>query len=113
MWLMDTFLSNFRPLQPFFGSRRNNANLLGKCGQLVLVGLVPNTTKPYYYGEILWDLTHNIIPYTLNGRIINSFLHLLKFAQLWSISRFRLVKPKLTQMHPNDFKLCMEDIEGY
>ena len=38
---------------------------------------------------------------------------LLKFAQLWSISSFRLVKPNLTQMHPNDFKLCMEEIEGY
>ena len=38
---------------------------------------------------------------------------LLKFAQLWPISSFSLVKTKLTQMHPNDFKLCMEVIDGY
>ena len=38
---------------------------------------------------------------------------LLKFAQLWPISRFRLAKPKLTQMHPDDLKFCMEEIEGY
>ena len=38
---------------------------------------------------------------------------IFKFAQFWPISSFRLMKPKLTQMHPNDFKLCMGDIEGY
>ena len=56
---------------------RENANLLGKCGQLVLLGLVPNTIEPFqnYYGGILWDLTHNKIPHTLNGIIRSSFLH--------------------------------------
>ena len=69
------FLSDFRPLQPCFGLRRNNANLLGKCGRLVLLGLVPNTTKNFqnYYGGILWDLKNNIRPQTLNSRIRNSF----------------------------------------
>ena len=38
---------------------------------------------------------------------------LLKFAQLWPISSFILVKPKSTQMHPNEFKYCMEEIDGY
>ena len=71
------FVYEFIPLQPYLGLRRNNANLLGKCGRLVLLGLVPNTTKPFqnYYGGILWDLKHNIIPQTLNGRIKKSFLH--------------------------------------
>ena len=68
------FLSDFKPMQPCLGLKRNSANLLGKCGQLVL-GLVPNTTEPFqnYYGGIVWDLKHNKRPYTLNGRIINSF----------------------------------------
>ena len=37
----------FIPQNTCLGLRRNNANLLGKCGQLVLLGLVPNTTKPF------------------------------------------------------------------
>ena len=48
--------------------------------------------------------------------MVESEIHfdmLLMFTQLWLISSFRLVKPKLTQMHPNEFKLCMEEIEGY
>ena len=62
-------LSDFIVIQPCFWLRRNNANLLRKCGQLVLLGLVPNTTEPFqnYYGGILWDLKHNNIPGTLNG----------------------------------------------
>ena len=41
------------------------------------------------------------------------FYMLLKFAQLCPFSSLRLVKPKLTQMHPNDFKFCMEEIDEY
>ena len=62
------FVFELIPLQPCFRLRNNNANLLGKCGQLVLVGLVPNTIEPLqkYYGWIIWDLNHNKIPHTLN-----------------------------------------------
>ena len=71
------FLYDFMPIQPCLGLRRNNANLLEKCGQLVLLGLVPKTTRPLknYYGVILWDLKHNKIPNTIDVWIINSFLH--------------------------------------
>ena len=71
------FVSDFIPLQPCLVLRRNNANLLGKCGQLVLLGLVPNTTEPFQnsYGGILCDLTHTSWPHTLNGQIRNSFWH--------------------------------------
>ena len=63
------FVSKIRLMQPCFGLRRNSANLLGKSGQLVLLSLVPNTTKPFqnYYVEILWDLKHTNIPHKLNG----------------------------------------------
>ena len=63
------FVLEFIPLQPCLRLRRNNANLLGKCGCLVLLGLVPNTTKHLqnYYGGIILDLKHNNIPHTLNG----------------------------------------------
>ena len=62
------FLSEFRCLKPCVGLMRESANLLRKCGQLVLLGLVPNTTEPFqnYYGGILWDLTHNNRHNTLN-----------------------------------------------
>ena len=71
------FFYNFIPLQPCFGLRRNNAYLLGNCGQLVLLGLVPTTTETFqnYYGGIIFYLKHNKIPYTLNFQIINSFGH--------------------------------------
>ena len=63
------FVPDFGPLQPCFGLRINYANLLRKCGQLVFLGLAPNTTEPFqnYYGWILWDLKHTRIPHTLNG----------------------------------------------
>ena len=70
------FESKFRPLQPCLGLRTNNANLLGECGRLILLGLVPNTTKPLknYYGRILLELKHTKIPQKLNGLSITSFL---------------------------------------
>ena len=70
-----TLLSDFVPMQPFLGLRRNNANLLGKCGQLVPIGLVPNTTETFqnYYGWIIMGFKHDKIPHTLNVIIINSF----------------------------------------
>ena len=76
-------VSNFRPLQPFFGLMINNANLLGKCGQLVLLGLVPNTTEPLqnYYGGILWDSKNCKRPHTLNCIIRNSFWNV---TQVWT-----------------------------
>ena len=43
----------------------------------------------------------------------NSFWHDIQVCTIWPISSFRLVKPKLIQMHPNELNLCMEDIEGY
>ena len=71
------FVYDFKPLKACFVLRRNNANLLGKCGRLVLLGLVPKTTKNFqnYYGGILCDLKHTKIPHTLDGWIKNSFLH--------------------------------------
>ena len=73
---METFYMTL-DLYKFGVKARNNANLLGKSGQLVLLGLVPNTTKPFQnsYGGILRDLIHRKIPKTLNVLIINSFLH--------------------------------------
>ena len=71
------FLFYFIPLYHFFVLRGNIANLVGKCGQLVLLGLAPNTIEPLqnYYGGIKLDIKHNKRPHTLNGQIINSFLH--------------------------------------
>ena len=40
-----------------------------------------------------------------------SFLHDIQICTI--LANFRLVKPKLTQMHPNDFKFCMGEIEEY
>ena len=64
-------------MKPFLGLWRNNANLLGKCGQVVLLGLVRNTTKNFqsFYGGIIWVLKHTKNPHKPNIRTINSFLH--------------------------------------
>ena len=71
------FLPKFIPIQPCLGLRRNNSNLLGKCGRLVLLGFVPSTTKPLinFYGGIIWYVKHNNRPHTLNFIIINEFFH--------------------------------------
>ena len=110
-----TLLSEFIPLKPCFELWRNNINLRGKCHQLVLLGLIPKTTNNLrnYYGWKILDLKHNKITHTLNFWIINSFGYVTQFTELWPTFSFRLMKPKLTQMHPNDLKLCMEDIYGY
>ena len=111
----EMFYFDFNPPIFVLGLMKNGASFLGKNNKLVFLHLDPNTTEPFQipYRMTLWDLKHTHTSYSQWYNHKTHFYMLFEFAQFWLISSFGLVEPKLIQMHPNDFKFGMEELDGY